>query len=503
MHDPRVHIFRLAAAAYPTTAPFNPSIAYPEYPFPGEIGTQENHVYDGVRQLLRGLGYDANRFDTPVWNPLCDLIRPGMTVVIKPNFVLSRHPEGKDLFSIITHPSVIRATADYCWIALHGAGRIIIADAPQYNCNFEELLEATHLNKVRNLYRRFPGPQVDIYDLRTYWSASLHMPSCIRRLAGDPRGSVRVDLGKGSVFVSHPHPERFYGAVYHRQETIQNHTNDRQEYEVSGTVLSADVLISVPKLKVHKKVGVTLNGKGLVGTCTNKNLLVHYSLGTPKDGGDQFPDGLLTPKEEGIIRFERWMYDNFLARRSVGYECIHRFLYGFLYLKILRHLGLSIPKDKRLLDAGNWYGNDSAWRMVVDLMKILHHTDARGKLCTSLSPRRTFSIIDGIIGGENKGPLAPDPKHSGVLIGGEHLLAVDIVGTRLMGFDPLKLKQITAFVGRGALLGLNSVTDIPVTSNDPAFANCLSDPGNNFLAFNPYPGWRGHIELSNNHWGAT
>ena len=37
----------------------------------------------------------------------------------------------------------------------------------------------------------------------------------------------------------------------------------------------------MPKLKTHKKCGVTISLKNLVGLNTNKNLLPHHSLGTP------------------------------------------------------------------------------------------------------------------------------------------------------------------------------------------------------------------------------
>src|SRR5215471_16321630 len=87
--DNRVAITRTRTAVYPSTAPYHPSEKYPEYPF---------------------------------GNPLGHVIEPGMTVVVKPNFVLSRHSQGKDLFGIITHPSVLRAVMDYCWIALKGEG---------------------------------------------------------------------------------------------------------------------------------------------------------------------------------------------------------------------------------------------------------------------------------------------------------------------------------------------------------------------------------------------
>ena len=243
----------------------------------------------------------------------------------------------------------------------------------------------------------------------------MHFPSCIRQLPGDSQGSAIVNLGKGSALYHYPNTANLYGAVFHRQETIAHHIDEKQEYEISGSILNADVVISIPKLKVHKKVGVTLNLKGLVGTSTNKNLLVHYTLGPPSEGGDQYPDNFLTSRQLMAIKFERWMYDHFLAKRTKFHERIHRLIYGFFYLRIFSHLGFGIPPEKRLLDTGNWYGNDSAWRMVVDLTKIIYFADKEGKLQTK-SPRRLFSIIDGIIGGENNEPLIPDPKYAGVLV---------------------------------------------------------------------------------------
>ena len=178
---------------------------------------------------------------------------------------------------------------------LRGSGRIVIADAPQYDCNFRELLEATRLDEVVSFYSGFKGPTVDVLDLRKYWSRWKHFPSLLEPLAGDPEGAMTVNLGRNSALYGKPNPEKLYGAVYDRRETIAHHQAERHEYEVSRTIMNADVVISVPKLKVHKKVGVTLNVKGLVGINTNKNYLVHYSLTPPSEGGDQFPDGLLSP----------------------------------------------------------------------------------------------------------------------------------------------------------------------------------------------------------------
>ncbi len=498
MKKVKVGVIQAKKPVYPSIPPYNPSAPYPEYPFRDNLSSEPNYVYDALRDLFYILGYDIENYGKNRWNPLGEFIKPGMVVVIKPNFVLSRHFEGKDIYSIITHPSLIRAVIDYCWIALQGDGEIIIADAPQYNCNFKELIEVTGLDKVVDFYSSYSGVSVKLLDLRNYWSKSLHMPSCKRKLPGDPKGSIKINLGKESAYYSHPNPKKFYGAVYHRQEAILHHLGERQEYEISKTILSADVLISLPKMKVHKKVGVTLNGKGLVGIATNKNLIVHYTLGTPSEGGDQFPDGFLTPVEQKIIKFERWMYDTFLAKNSILWEIPHRIIYGFLYLKLVKPLGVKVADEKRLFDAGNWYGNDTAWRMVVDLMKIIHFADKNGQIHDSIQ-RKLFSIVDGIIGGENKGPLVPDPKPVGVLIGGDNFLAVDLVTTRLMGFDPMKLKQFTYLLSSNSNYGLKNLEDIDVLSSDEMIRNCLRDKSNKFFNFKPYPGWIGHIEVTNHN----
>ncbi|MGD1154269.1 MAG: DUF362 domain-containing protein [Terriglobia bacterium] len=489
----KVAVVRLAAARYPEQAPYHPSESYPEYPFGKNLSQAKNLVYEGVRWLLSALGLDAGNFGTSKWNPLGSIIKPGMTVVIKPNFVVSRHKEGKDLFAAITHASVLRAVGDYSWIALRGEGRLIFADAPQYDCNFAELLESTRLTEVSDFYARFKGPGVEVLDLRTYWSNHRHFPSMLRALPGDPEGNVVVNLGRRSALYGRP-SQKLYGAVYHRQELIAHHHDDRHEYQVAGTMMKADVVVSVPKLKVHKKVGVTLNAKGLVGITTNKNHLVHYTLTSPKEGGDQYPDGYLSPVEERLIKTERWMYDHLLARRSLPLEYLHRSVY-WLHGKLLKPFGITVPIEKRLLDAGNWWGNDSAWRMVVDLLNIFYYAGQDGKFHDT-PQRKMFTFIDGVIGGENVGPLVPDPKSAGVLLAGENLLATDLVATRLMGFDPMKMRMYSFLLKESDEdYGFHSLDEIEVVASPPEWSTCLGDPISRFLNFKPHPGWIGHVEM--------
>lgn len=489
-----VAVVRTEKAAYPDSPPFHPSDKFPEYPFDQAIAADANFVYPAVRKLFWQLGYDKENYGSSGWNPLSRLVQPGMTVVLKPNFVRSRHFEGKDPYSMITHPSILRAIADYVWIALKGSGVIIIADAPQYDCNWEKLMELTGLETVKEFFCKSRPDSFEVRDLRNYWSRGKHFPSMVIALGGDPLGTLTVDLGRASVVKDVHDSTRLYGAVYHRQETVRNHTGDKQIYDLSRSIMNADVVISIPKLKTHKKVGVTMNIKGLVGVCTNKNLIVHYSIGSKTDGGDQYPPNHFTTMEERLIKTERWMYDTFLAKRSRPLEYIHRSIY-WLHGSFIKPLGIKVAKEKRLLDVGNWYGNDSAWRMCVDLLKLVLFADKDGNL-QKQPQRKVFSIIDGVIGGENKGPLEPDPNPSGVLLASENFLAADIVGSRLMGFAPLKIKTFSHLLEeKDRNYGFRDLSEITILSSDERITNCLNDKTNKFFDYRPYPGWIGHIEI--------
>ena len=56
--------------------------------------------------------------------------------------------------------------------------------------------------------------------------------------------------------------------------------------------------------------------------------------------------------------------------------------------------------------------------------------------------RNTFAIVDGVIGMEGNGPIQGTPKHSGVLVMGSDLVAVDATCCRIMGIDPEKVDYL-------------------------------------------------------------
>jgi hypothetical protein len=357
-------------------------------------------------------------------------------------------------------------------------------------------MRAQRLDAIQEFYAARFGFKVEAWDLRNFAVIDHRQPALTanrKQLPGDPAGSVIIDLGKKSHFHGLPN-ENYYGADYNRQETKAHHCGDTQEYCVSKTMLSADVFLSVPKMKTHKKVGVTLNLKGLVGMNTNKNYLIHYRLGTPKEGGDQLPD-TQTGSDRALVKFQRWTYDKLLARQSKSADAVYQAARK-VYRATLKPM-LKISQDTLIVDGGNWHGNDSAWRMTADLAKILFFADASGKLHPT-PQRKLFCVVDGIVGGDRAGPLAPDAKRCGCLVAGHHPMAVDLVTTRLMGFDPRKMRQFDLIFDPAWNFGLDSFSDIEVLCGD------RTTPGNELFAlenrepyfgFAPHPGWKGHVEV--------
>jgi uncharacterized protein (DUF362 family) len=487
--------FGVTVPAYNHQPPFHPDTRFAELPF-SQVSPGPNWPYALLRDLFVSLGFDAQGTGTDRWNPLGHLITPGQTVLLKPNFVLSFNESGHDLFAVVTHPSILRALVDYTYIALRGEGRIVIADVPQMDCDWDELMRAQRLDSIQEFYASRFDFKIEAYDLRNFAIIDHRQPPLTenrKSLAGDPAGSVMINLGRKSHFHGLPN-QNYYGADYNRKETIAHHQGNTQEYCVSKTMLSADVFLSIPKMKTHKKVGVTLNLKGLVGMNTNKNCLIHYRLGTPREGGDQLPDAQ-PGSDRALVRLQRWSYDKLLARKSKQADALYRAAQN-VYRATLKPL-LRISEETLVLDAGNWHGNDSAWRMTADLAKILFFADASGKMHDT-PQRKLFCVVDGIIGGDRVGPLTPDAKRCGCLIAGHHPMAVDLVTARLMGFNPSKIRQFDIAFDPAWDFGFRSFSEIDIRcgrrtlSGTEFFAPEMKD---RFFGFIPHPGWTGHLEV--------
>lgn len=477
---------------YPDIAPFDPSYRYPEYSF-DNLQEEENMVYNAVRESFKLLQMDFKNIGKKIWNPLGEIINTGETVFINPNFVIDHHVNGGSIFSIITHPAVIRAICDYVYIALNGEGKIIIGDSPDASCNFQNLSKITKLNSIKQLYAAQKKIEIEILDLRDVWRITKKFKFERVKLKGDPKGSLTINLGKKSAFIGRE-SKKFYGADFNREETIKHHSGEKQEYNLSKTVLDADTIISIPKMKTHRKVGVTLNIKGFVGININKNYLVHYTLGSLHNGGDQFP-GTIKKKVRKIINIRRLLFDKYLSKRNKCSDFIY-FVIANSYkmlMPLFRFWGYDYDVNKDI-DNGDWYGNDTCWRMAIDLLKIAVYADKNGKI-SETPQRKIFSVIDGIISGENNGPLSPDKKETGFIISGFNPVSVDLVTTRLMDFDYHKIKYLlNALENEYFDFFIKNPHNIKIFSNMEINNNFYFDSSNKFSSFKPAPGWIGHIE---------
>lgn len=483
-------VIHSSSCNYPQCPAFDPPRLFPELIEAFGNGMKldpSNAVYAAVRESFAMLGYDSENAGTKDWNPLSFLVKPGETVFIKPNMIAERHKLNTDWEYVITHGSVIRPIIDYLFLAMHGRGRIIIGDAPQTDSKFNEIVRLLGLKEIQTLYGDFGDFEIELINLQDeFWVRKDDVYVEKVGLPGDPKGSLSFDLGEESYFHElDGKGKTYYGAFYDVEETNRHHANGKHEYLVSKSPILADVFINVPKMKTHKKCGLTVNLKSLVGINANKNWLPHYVFGSPEEGGDQFSAGQLQNRIENSIVMaakKRLLKKNpllqYLARKGkpIAYK-----IFG---------------STESVVRSGNWYGNDTVWRMALDLNTILIYGEPDGSLRNSGEMKRYLSVVDAIMSMEGNGPVAGTPRQTGLIIAGENPVATDSVCAKVMGFAWQKIPLIkNSFMKEGHSLVDFKYDEIMVLSNELPFQKRLSDISKEkTLHFLPHFGWVGHIE---------
>ena len=414
-----------------------------------------------------------------------EYVRPGDRVVLKPNWVKEhdeRHPGPAQWEHVVTHPAVIEAVIRWVAGRLNGDGSIVVCDAPQTDSSFSTLSAYCGLNEMIERCRAvFPGPKIELLDLRPEeWHAVDGVTVSKTQLPGDPLGDTFVALNEASEFVGFSGNGQLYGASFNMDETNERHRGERHEYMLCRTPMDADVFINLPKLKTHKKVGLTCALKNLVGINANKNWLPHHTEGTPDQGGDQFPTTTTKAKLEHswMGRAKRLVYGKpLLSRMLVPLKKVGRLFFG---------------DTQKVVRSGNWHGNDTCWRMVLDLNKCLFDFDGGGQ--PRSKPIRYLAVVDGIVGGEGNGPMAPDRKPCGTIIAGTHPAAVDMTAAMVMGFDWEKLRLLkNSFSMKERSFVSFQPGEIQVASNKPEWDGPLSQ-ATDWFEFAPHFGWTGAIE---------
>jgi len=432
-----------------------------------------------LRELFRIWGLDLQSLGSRQWNPLGAFIRPGSRVVLKPNWVLHRNKSGQGIDCLLTHASLIKAVLEY--VALAHPRSVVVGDAPVQGCDFEALRRACGLSTLAEVCRG-RGFDVAIVDFRR------------TLLPGEKLGRTRIENHRGMEnFVlfdmkgeSLLEPlasdaGKFRVTMYNPELMWKTHAPGRHQYLIAREVVEADVVINLPKLKCHKKAGITGALKNLVGINGNKEYLPHHRRGGTADGGDCYPGkSWLKEKAESLLdvanRREPGLVQGLLGR------CAH----------LLRGSAWMLGADDNL--EGSWHGNDTVWRTSLDLQRILRYGHEDGTL-RETPQRSVISITDAIVAGEGEGPMAPRPVKAGFLTGALNPAAADWVHARLMGFDPYKIPLVR-----------EAFTDFkyPLTTFEPSAVRvCMVDRVQhvdeirpfNARVFLPPKGWRGHCEL--------
>jgi hypothetical protein len=212
-----------------------------------------------------------------------------------------------------------------------------------------------------------------------------------------------------------------------------HHNESTHEYLISGSVLSADALISLPKLKTHRKSGLTCALKNLIGINGSKDWLPHHTAGGTADGGDEYPGGAVWKK------LASWIVAKEETAAGLGTKAALN-----VTRKLVYKTGSTLSGDARW--EGSWQGNDTLWRTIVDLNRIAYYADNRGVLRNC--PQRTIlTVVDAMVAGEGEGPMAPDPVEMGCLVGGFNPVAVEVAATRLAGWPEARLRHLTGAFG--------------------------------------------------------
>ena len=470
---------------YPVEQPFRPEEAYPELKGRVAVGREQNITYALFRRLLRDLGMDIGHFSTPDWNPFSEIIFPGQKVLIKPNLVRHLHLGGGDYNAVVTHGSLVRCVLDYVALALQGRGEIAVGDAPVQSADFALIVERMGLREIcRDVAEIWQIP-VRLSDFRL-WCVHLdesHRVVSGGALEGDTAGYCRVDLGKRSLLSPlGSQSEKFRVTNYDPTEMGKHHNRSTNEYLIPRTVLDADVIISLPKLKTHRKVGLTAALKNVVGINGHKDWLPHHRVGSLDEGGDEYLRASVLKRMQTQLaeRIDR-----------APHSPVNRL--GRLMDRVLGGLARSIAPDPFF--EGSWYGNDTLWRTALDLNRLLLYADRKG-IMMDVPQRKCLTVVDAMVAGEGDGPMEPTPRSCGILAGGMNPVAVDAVLATMIGFDFRKIPLIAnGFnVKDWPLVGFGP-QKVRVCSRDSRWGSLRVGEARQGLCFTPPSGWLGNVEL--------
>lgn len=427
-----------------------------------------------LQLMIRELMLDGGLGKADCAAPLKDIIQPGMTVLLKPNWVLHRNYSGHGNDCLVTHPNLIIATL--LEVLKAKPGRVIIGDSPIQECDFDALVPHEWRAKVKGL----ADCPLDILDFRrTVLRKGGFAEGQDRDVRGDER-YILFDLGKDSLLEPVSTPDsKFRITCYDPSILNSRHHQGKHQFYMAKEPFEADVIINMPKLKTHKKAGLTGALKNLVGINGNKEFLPHHRLGGSADGGDCYPG------KSFLKRMAEHCYDE--ANRVIGTPQCEQWLKRSG--KIIRLQSIAGNPEIE----GGWHGNDTVWRMTLDLNRLLLYGCTDGSI-SDVAQRKVYTLTDALVAGQGEGPLAPTPVPLGALTFAASSAFSDLTHASLMHFDYQKIHTVREAFGSFRFpLVHTKVDECEIVCNGKTVTTeeLAEDFGLDFI---PSAGWRNFIE---------
>ena len=401
LKDSRVSMYKFEDAVYPNSS------------------DETSEIFNAIRQNAENLGWaDEKR------GCFGKVIEEGVKVLIKPNFVLHKNQGTDGILPLVTNISIINAVVLEALKA--NPAQIIVGDAPIQRCDFDELLRANGLDewseKMQKRDARFKG----IFDFRRTTSVVSGGVRVATENKVPEENYVLFNLGEDSFLEPITDDKNSFRVTqYDPRLMAKTHSPGNHQYLVAKQIIEADVVINLPKLKTHKKAGITNALKNLVGINGNKEYLPHHRIGGTDEGGDCYPGTDLVKRTWEYVADKQ----NMTSSPAKG--------------KVLATVNEQLARMMRLKGdeigvEGAWRGNETVARMCLDLNRILLYGKIDATFGDSVQ-RRVLHIVDAVIAGQGDGPLRPDSLELGMILAGENASAMDWVCAYLLGYDAEKI----------------------------------------------------------------
>lgn len=481
--------------------PFHPDCDYPEFDGLFNQFDPTNRIYKNIRQLFINSGYDKENIGTSRWNPFRGYIKEDQVAVIKPNLVYQETNELLGKSCLMTHASIIRPIIDYLFLLQLKDKirfRLVIADIPIQGAIFEEILEQTGLKKLSEFYLKNYPLNLEIIDFR-HKIAIMQGNGFFTTIPinGDSLGYSKIHLKKSFLQDIEKDFKKFgvpgYGISESYSQIVET---GNHYYHIPNTILQADLFINIPKIKTHKKAGISIAMKNLIGINGEKAWIPHFRRGSIRSGGDEFDDKdvflkSITTRANVLLQGKSRLLWNFGKK-------VNSLIFKRFFRKDMRQTpGYNDLERKALfLVNGDWYGNDTLWRSILDLNYLLLFVNKEG-IETKSRLRNYICVSDGVVSGEGDGPLNPVQKKSGLIALSRNPVINDICLSKIMGFDWKKIPQLRNsiylkeyFEFDGNFEDFNFIQNIDSIDYRSISYDKLPN-----LRFTPSPGWLNQIEI--------